>query len=142
MSDENNLIGGIDLYNASANNDLNKIRALYIQFGENLDLNCLIRHDHITPLCIAIYYRNIPCINQLLSYGANPNIGGVNALHYASFMGDIDMVKLLLEYGADPNILSFSGKSAIDLAKDHNQLDIVEFFEHPFVKSANKHYKK
>mmetsp|Transcript_58707 Transcript_58707/g.138623 ORF Transcript_58707/g.138623 Transcript_58707/m.138623 type:complete len:212 (-) Transcript_58707:351-986(-) len=58
-------------------------------------------------------------IDQLMSFGADPNIGSVSgstALHYAAAYGHKRAVSYLLQYGADAKIKNEDNETALDVA--------------------------
>jgi ankyrin repeat protein len=46
---------------------------------------------------------------------------GINALHIAAAIGDVDSIALLLQYGAHKDARNRAGESALDLARHANQ---------------------
>ncbi len=54
---------------------------------------------------------------------------GGTALHEAAPSGSLEMVKLLLARGVDPSIRSKPGVTALDLAKEFKQAEVVAYLE-------------
>lgn len=58
------------------------------------------------PLVFAAYSNNIEISMQLLSAGADIELGGrTSPLHMAAYYGHVDMLKNLLTHGANPNVV-------------------------------------
>lgn len=78
------------------------------------DLELLLPPSNISPLHAAVASENMQCIEDLLQFGANPNvrdIRGNTPLHLASLFVDVLKVfELLLDYGANPNSLNKNGQ--------------------------------
>lgn len=73
-------------------------------------------------------YGNIENINNLLEFGAIPNLSnkyGWNALMYACMYGHYDIVERLLFYGVDINSINVCEMSALKLAIEYGQSDII-----------------
>lgn len=73
-------------------------------------------------------YGNIEKINNLLEFGAIPNLSnkyGWNALMYACMYGHYHIVERLLFYGADINSINICQMSALKLAIEYRQTHIV-----------------
>lgn len=67
-------------------------------------------------------------VKLLLEYGANPNIQdccGYTVLMFSINNGDIDLTKLLLEYGANPEQMSNLGDSALSLAQQTENEELI-----------------
>ena len=72
---------------------------------------------YFTPLCMAVFYNNLPMLNLLLSMGANPNIvyneceNVLWDLQYntgetiAENENRLNMARCLLENGANPKVV-------------------------------------
>jgi ankyrin repeat protein len=54
---------------------------------------------------------------------------GGTPLHEAAAGGGVEMVKLLLERGTDPKVRSKPGVTALDLAKEYKNADVVSLLE-------------
>jgi ankyrin repeat protein len=76
--------------------------------------------------------QNHELLRAFLERGANPNAkqqGDYTPLHTTAGRGDIEMAKLLLEFGADAHAVTADGKSVLDVARDHDKKDFVDWFE-------------
>ena len=86
----------------------------------------------ITPLASAAAARQIGIARTLIAKGANVNAKAQNdfrPLHEAAARGNLEFTKLLLENGADINARTTEGKTALDLAIEHKQIEMVEFLK-------------
>lgn len=81
-----------------------------------------------TPLMRAVSEDRRRIVQVLLEHERinvnQPGENGVTALHLAVLNGDPDIVKLLLAHGADPGIEDHSGRTALDFAKQNNNLEL------------------
>jgi len=50
-------------------------------------------------------------------------------LHFAARGGHVDVIRTLLAKGADANLKSKGGRTALDLAKEKNQTDVIELLQ-------------
>ena len=86
-----------------------------------------------TALINAAYYGKLSCLKILLENEADPDIkdekNGQTALMYAAMKNNIDIVSELLMKGADDKILNNAQKSALHLAREENNEDVVKFLE-------------
>eukprot|EP00928_Gymnodinium_smaydae_P080765 TRINITY_DN643_c0_g2_i1.p1 TRINITY_DN643_c0_g2~~TRINITY_DN643_c0_g2_i1.p1 ORF type:complete len:618 (-),score=72.33 TRINITY_DN643_c0_g2_i1:197-2050(-) len=91
-----------------------------------------------TPLLSAAEAGYADCCRELLANGADVRaVGhdGCNALHLAAdpvtltgncFRGaKLDVAKVLLQYGADPLLCNHASKSAVDVAREYHQDEMV-----------------
>ena len=86
-----------------------------------------------TPLMFAASEGNIAIADALLSRGAAVDIqsdSGETALMLAVRQGHMEMVKkLLIEAEANVNLKNNGGKTALTIALENNQRDILHFIE-------------
>lgn len=47
-------------------------------------------------------------------------------LHWAVEQEHTDVINIILDYGADPNLVSKFNKTALNLAMEHDRMDIVD----------------
>jgi len=70
------------------------------------------------------------CLEVLVGHGTNvsinhQNLEGMTALMKASAYGDTDCVEILLEHNADKTLKNKAGQTAIDIARDEDQQDVL-----------------
>ncbi|KAF8063397.1 ankyrin repeat-containing domain protein [Lyophyllum atratum] len=108
---------------------------LLIQHGANV--------KNTNALKAAAWYGNLDMITLLLEAGADVNEipdyeqmlrseredGLGTALHEAAEGGQKEAVELLLERGADPSLKNSVGKTALDIAKEKQQVAVIEVLE-------------
>ncbi|PIA31497.1 hypothetical protein AQUCO_04900060v1 [Aquilegia coerulea] len=84
--------------------------------------------DNITPLLSTVAAGSLPCLEQLVQAGANPNViaGGATPLHIASDYGSVDIISCLLKAGADPNITDEDGMKPVQVAAARGDRAAVE----------------
>jgi len=82
-----------------------------------------------TPLMRAVYEKRLRVVRVLLEADDTdvnqPGENGVTALHLAVARGDSGAVKLLLGYGADPVVEDGSGRTALDFARQNNNMALL-----------------
>ena len=86
----------------------------------------------LTPLAVAILFKNLEALNYLLNKGANPfvewnHING-NSLHLATIGGDVDIIKAILSHGFDINIKTSEGLTPLMLATFTKKAAVVDCF--------------
>jgi ankyrin repeat protein len=54
---------------------------------------------------------------------------GETPLHYAAQNGHLDVASLLLELGADITFTDWKGRTASDLAKEQNHVNLIQLLE-------------
>ena len=125
------------LIEAINKNDLDAVKTLIREQSANVNY---ATKDKSTPLITAIYKRNTPIINYLLSKDANPNlpqtIGQTKTtpLNIAIEVNSLEIVKVLVEAGADvnaPDRLIYTGNASytplITAIRMHSSLPITEY---------------
>lgn len=83
---------------------------------------------NITILFAALEQEGTEYLLEVLNNGANvhwKNANGIDALKYAIILGDISKVKILLDYGANPDAKDNKGRTALDIAKERRQTNII-----------------
>eukprot|EP00486_Rosalina_sp_Unknown_P013371 CAMPEP_0201579198 /NCGR_PEP_ID=MMETSP0190_2-20130828/26613_1 /ASSEMBLY_ACC=CAM_ASM_000263 /TAXON_ID=37353 /ORGANISM="Rosalina sp." /LENGTH=356 /DNA_ID=CAMNT_0048013345 /DNA_START=25 /DNA_END=1092 /DNA_ORIENTATION=- len=102
----------------------------YIEEFPDLDLLSLPFENDANCLQIAVKNLSYKLAYYLLIQGISPNIqnpnNGDTALHTAVKTRDLKMVTLLSKYLADPKIKNKNLETAITIAKDNNDFDIIE----------------
>ena len=85
-----------------------------------------------TPLHTAALNNKIEAVAALISHGADVNARtkwGMTPLMDASWLGHAKVVEALLDAGADKELKAtsgrFEGKTALDMARDENEGDVV-----------------
>jgi ankyrin repeat protein len=99
---------------------------LLITLGANV--NYQDKNGRTALMLCATMHRD-DAINILLKHYADVNIIDNfewSALMFSCYYGNYDLTKLFLEYGADINFTSKNGNSALKIAKQRNNLSIVE----------------
>ena len=70
---------------------------------------------------------------SLFNEGTDPNLlidgtsGSNSLIHLSAKYGRLSILKFLLSKGADPSIKNEEGKTAFDLAKENNHIDIINY---------------
>ncbi|XP_077297752.1 uncharacterized protein LOC143919352 [Arctopsyche grandis] len=101
--------------------------------NEYKDLN--FRSLGSTALHLAAEKNDIEVVGSLLKYGTNANVVGSSpidwdtALHTAAEYNSLDVLKLLVDKGGNIGIKNFDCKTPLDIAREKNHTDIVEFLE-------------
>ena len=89
-----------------------------------------------TPLlCAAVEVGDLRVLSLLLSHNANidaQDLYGQTALHHVAKDESAEFVALLLGYGAKMCLKDRNGKTAIDVAVEYGNLDVVRFFMEVF----------
>ena len=81
-----------------------------------------------TPLILATSKRDLASVSSLLNRGADPNIAeadGRMPLFFAVFANDAQLCKIILESGADIRHRLRNGKSAVDVAHERKNADVI-----------------
>jgi ankyrin repeat protein len=104
----------------------------------NEAINAKDKYKH-TPLMMAAYFGKADVIKELLNAGADVNIQGggfdETALMLAVYRGNLAIVKELLKAkGINLDLQNMRMKTALDIAKDTGNKDIVTALESAFKK--------
>lgn len=89
-------------------------------------------HDGWTPITEAAYHGQTAVVSYLIDIGADADIRGLTnnrggAIHRAVQSGHAEVVRLLVERGrVDVESRDAEGKTALQLAAQHNKIEIVE----------------
>lgn len=102
-----------------------------IELGANVN-QCIegLISSNYSPLMVAVELNRLDILRILLNAQANINFQegheGWTALMVAAYVGNIDIVRNLLVYGADTMLNDFKKRTALDIAKERRQLEVVE----------------
>lgn len=84
-----------------------------------------------TPLQLAIYSGSLDCVNELLKYGANPNVSTVHEkctpLHLACQKGFAQIAVALVDHGANVNALNVLNRTPLHMAAEAGRIDIGKY---------------
>jgi ankyrin repeat protein len=85
----------------------------------------------MTPIWIAVAQSNLSMLKLLIDSGAdvNSSINNYSVLMYAVEKGSIDIVNMLVQNGANIYQSMENGKTAISLAIQKSNIDILKYFE-------------
>jgi ankyrin repeat protein len=83
------------------------------------------------PLIYALWNRDPGMVQWLLEKGADTNTKdntpfGYTSLHWSVRMGNKELIELVLGAGADVNLKGSDGKTALQLAREKGETEIVE----------------
>ena len=121
INKQNNYHESPIMYPALAN-DLERVKTL-VEKGAELN------HLGWSPIHYAAIKGNAKIVKLLLEHGAWPNSpapDGSNPLMMAVSAGSIEAIEALVAAGADPNAVNFDGVSALDLAKERNNRNVLD----------------
>jgi ankyrin repeat protein len=103
--------------------------AMQLLIARGADVRAAARNAmKVEPIHAAVAARNIESVRLLLDAGADPNARqqvGYTPLMGAASAGRGDLVDLLLRHGADVAAVSEDGKTASDVAREHEHLDLA-----------------
>jgi len=101
------------------------------------DINAVARNKlEVTPLHAALFGRRRHVAHLLVERGANVTLkrgggdwprSGWTALHYAAAYGFVELLGPLIARGADINDEDNEGKTALDVAREANQTEVVAY---------------
>ncbi|CAL1545873.1 unnamed protein product, partial [Lymnaea stagnalis] len=84
--------------------------------------------DGLTPLHYAVQYNRLQAVQELLQWGADPNICDIHLttpLHICAVEGLSDLVPLLIKFRADPDKQDLEGKTPLHRAVEHQKTEVV-----------------
>jgi ankyrin repeat protein len=111
-----------------------------IILGHDAALEALLEHgadvnsggdDAETPLLCATRYGRTSLAAQLILAGADVNAGDgyYSPIHGAAEKGHVEVAKLLIEAGADVDAQAANGKTALEIAREGGNTEIVKLLE-------------
>jgi uncharacterized protein len=120
--------GTLDLFDACAVGDEERVHALLKTFPESIDA---YSPDGFYPLGLAAFFGHNKIVEYLLAAGADVNQSSKNALkvapiHAAVSNGDIEIVRTILNRGADVDAHQQKGFTALQAAAGAGREDLVE----------------
>ncbi len=121
---------GLSMIDAALGGGVFDIALLLIQKGVNVNNNA-----KTSTLMYAVDSNHTNIVKKLLEKGANPNIQdyyyGRTPLIFAILLlrDNFDIIKLLVYNKTNLNIKNQDGETALDIAKEYNRQDIVQFLE-------------
>ncbi|MCU0448050.1 MAG: ankyrin repeat domain-containing protein [Microscillaceae bacterium] len=100
-----------------------------IEQGANINQSAN-NSSQVAPIHAAVSTNNLAMLEYLLINGANVNQTqqqAVSPLHGAAHNGNLLIVKLLIKYGADTQAQMSDGKTPLDMAREAQKTEVVEF---------------
>lgn len=98
------------------------------------DVNARTNGEDVFPILYATECNELEIIKCLLEYGADVNAkdnNGTTLLHlFATYGGHNEVIQYLLEHNVDINIKNNNGFTPMELAKQHNQVKVIEIINH------------
>ena len=129
-----NLLSGKALQRASFNGSL---EAAEVLVKRGADVNGKSTFAEYVPLHYAAQVGSLPLVRFLLNSGAAVDtqchleqcgtFNGWNSLHFASDNGHLDVVATLLEFGATIDHPNSNGDTALSIAAERGQWDVVRW---------------
>jgi hypothetical protein len=107
---------------------------LIIDKGKDNVIN--MRDSWHEPIFYAIFRRNIHAVAKIISSFEDVNrqdITGNTALHDSVLSGNLHFVEIAMAYGININIKNTEGKTALDIAKDKNNQEMINRLENEFI---------
>jgi ankyrin repeat protein len=93
--------------------------------------------DGSTPLLDAVVHEHPDVIELLLDLGADVNAqntrSGSTALHQAVKTGNVEIVRMLLVRDVDRSLIDGDGRTALDLAINDGDEDIIDLFRYTHI---------
>jgi hypothetical protein len=101
------------------------------QYYDNSSSSLLIKAIFVNQTQISLLLLNIAIKayhkDQILNWLERKNDSGFNALHYASFRGNIKIMEKLIELGSDINVTNKNGLNIMHIAAQGNQATSIGF---------------
>jgi hypothetical protein len=117
------------IYAALYSNNANIIKLL-VDYGADINSKNIIS---ATPIIVALENSNIEILKEIIKLNANinhQNNGGWTALMSVALSNkSIELAKILIDNGADISLKNKINKTALDIAKENNNIELINFLE-------------
>lgn len=129
--DEGAKVDGMDILQYTIAKGFQTISCVLILYGARIDnININISLVNGTPLVLAIKYKNVPLLKNVINY--YPDIGlkfeDKYPIEYAVEGGSLDVVRTLIENGgADIHTRDPNGNTLLMIAAKYDYIDIFEY---------------
>jgi len=119
---------------------INKKNFAFWKLKDNEGFTCLIRAIFLNKTEIAILlidaakniFMNIDDRISLHTWINKKADNGFNAIHYASFRGNVTLIEKLIEHGADMTIKNNNGLNVIHLAAQGDKPNVLVYFREKY----------
>jgi len=123
--------GSTPLLHAAYHNS--SVEVIKYLVSQGADVNVKNNHDY-TPLHeVILHSGNVEVLEYLVSQGADVNVknnNGYTALHFVvMYIGNVEVLKHLISQGADVNVISNWNTTPLDLARERNKTDMIQYLE-------------
>ena len=123
-----------------------KVKQAELLLKNSIDINATGETGE-TLLMEAVLTDNKAMVALLLKNGADPKQGcfcegdGRGALIIAADANNFELAQMLIDAGADINESTSTGATALTLAREHKNQELVSLLEQKGAKEGNKHWK-
>ena len=93
-----------------------------------LHKSCFFDYIEMSTIIIQELKKRFGSSAQLSNFINEKTDGGLTALHYAAFKGNLELSKILIKNGASVNAITNLGKNIIHLSSEGNQPSLMIYF--------------